>query len=76
MTKSWIENHELIAFFVLAYAFSWLIEIPLILSRLGLIGAIPLWMHYLTAYGPVLAAIVVQVFPRAREEKFNCYQVL
>jgi len=60
MIKLWIRKHELIAFFILAYAISWIIEIALILSRLGIIGHIPLWFHYFTAYGPLLAAFVVQ----------------
>jgi len=60
MIKAWIKNHELISYFVLAYTFSWAIEIPLIFSRLNLIATVPLWIHYLTAFGPLLAAFVVQ----------------
>ncbi len=60
MIVSWIRKHELLSFFVLAFAFSWAIEIPLILSRLNLGPAIPHWAHYLTAYGPMLAAFIIQ----------------
>jgi membrane protease YdiL (CAAX protease family) len=54
------KSHSLFAFFVLAYAISWAIEIPLALRARCLIDApIPFSVHYLAAYGPMLAAIVV-----------------
>ena len=53
-------GHSLLLFFVLAYGLSWAVEIPLALRARGLITAsIPWWLHYLAAYGPMLAAIVV-----------------
>jgi membrane protease YdiL (CAAX protease family) len=52
-------RRSLIVFFVLAYALSWAIEIPLALRARGLIELpIPFAMHYLAAYGPMLAAIL------------------
>jgi membrane protease YdiL (CAAX protease family) len=54
------KRHSLLMFFVLAYAFSWAVEIPLALRAQGLLAApIPRQLHYLSAYGPMLAAIVV-----------------
>jgi len=53
--SKWVFNHKLISYFFLAYLFSWIISIPLIL------GIVPLWFHYFTAYGPALAAIVVNL---------------
>lgn len=51
---------ELRAFFVLAYVFSWSIGVPLALAQQGVIPAIlPRWTHYLAAYGPLLAALMV-----------------
>lgn len=54
MTKS------LIWYAALAYALSWSVEIPLALAKLGVTGQVlPFWTHYLTGYGPALAAITV-----------------
>ena len=54
------EGKSLVAFFVLAYSLSWAVEIPLALRAQGLISApIPWWLHYLSAYGPLLAAVIV-----------------
>lgn len=51
---------SLIAFYLLAYAFSWSIGVPLALQAQGVTRkAWPYWLHYLTAFGPVLAAFVV-----------------
>ena len=51
---------NLIAYFVLAYALSWSIGIPLALTHQGIIPAIlPQWMHYLIAFGPTLSALIV-----------------
>ena len=53
-------RHSLPLFFFLAYALSWAVEIPLALRAQGLITAnIPVSLHYLAAYGPMLAAIII-----------------
>ncbi|NIM94514.1 MAG: CPBP family intramembrane metalloprotease [Anaerolineales bacterium] len=53
-------TRDLIAFFVLAYAFSWLVGIPLALSNQGVIQPVlPEWAHYLFAFGPLLSAFFV-----------------
>jgi len=59
MISAIVKKYELTAFFILAYAISWIIEIPLILSRHNIIGTVPLSLHYFTAYGPMLAALIV-----------------
>jgi membrane protease YdiL (CAAX protease family) len=62
------KRHSLLLFFVLAYAFSWAVEIPLALRAQGLLAArIPWTLHYLAAYGPMLAAIVVTSLTGRRE---------
>jgi membrane protease YdiL (CAAX protease family) len=54
------KGHSLFAFLILAYAFSWAVEIPLALKAQGLIDApIPFALHYLAGYGPMLAALIV-----------------
>jgi len=61
-------RHSLLLFFVLAYALSWAVEIPLALRAQGLIAVpIPWSLHYLAAYGPMLAAIIVTGLTSGRE---------
>ena len=57
-----------VLFFVLAYAFSWSVEIPLALRARGLIAAhIPWSLHYLAAYGPMMAAIIMTALDSGQE---------
>lgn len=50
---------SLFLYFVLACAFSWLIELPLAARARGWIGwSVPFSLHYLAAYGPLLSALV------------------
>ncbi len=57
---TWLQSHPLAAFFALACAVSWAIEIPLALTVRGIIRSdIPFSLHYLAGYGPMLAAIVM-----------------
>jgi len=54
MVKSLVQQHSLIAFFVLAFAISWLFGAPAVLF--------PNWpglLVFLTAIGPALAAIII-----------------
>jgi membrane protease YdiL (CAAX protease family) len=61
-------RHSLLLFFLLAYALSWAVEIPLALRAQGLIAVpIPWSLHYLAAYGPMLAAIIVTGLTSGRE---------
>lgn len=53
-------SRELTLFFVLAFALSWSIGVPLALAQHGIIPSwLPPWAHYLAAYGPMLSAVVV-----------------
>lgn len=54
-----LRSHPVASFFVLAWLFSWVIMVPLALAKHGLIHPLSGWWHYLSAYGPMLAAIVV-----------------
>jgi len=54
------DSRYLGAFFILAYAISWSIAIPLALANQGIIPAIlPQWTHYLVAFGPMISALIV-----------------
>ncbi|WP_129677511.1 CPBP family intramembrane glutamic endopeptidase [Candidatus Chloroploca sp. Khr17] len=61
------DRRDLIVYFILAYAISWSIGIPLALGKQGLIPAfLPPWTHYLVAFGPLLAALLVTGISRGR----------
>jgi uncharacterized membrane protein YhdT len=52
-------NRALWLYFLLAYGLSWLVAAPLALQGQGLISGVPPWLHLLSAYGPLLAAVGV-----------------
>ncbi len=61
------DSKYLWAYFILAYAISWSIGIPLALAHQGIIPAIlPPWTHYLVAYGPMLSALIVTWFSQGQ----------
>lgn len=61
-------SRALVAYFVLAYAVSWAIEISIVLSVRGMIPfEVPLWIHYLASCGPLVAAIVVAAVYEGRQ---------
>ena len=58
--KALIRREPLLAFYLLAYAWTWAIGIPLMLSRRGRIAAdLPHWLEPIAAFGPFLAALLV-----------------
>jgi uncharacterized protein len=57
--RSFIRGRPVLSFFVLAWLFSWVFMIPLALARHGVIASLPGWLHYLSAYGPLLAALLI-----------------
>lgn len=60
MSETGVRRRLLVFYFVLAYALSWAIEIPLAAVAQGLLDLrIPFVLHYLTAFGPLLAAFIV-----------------
>jgi len=60
MSEATTKRPLLVLYFVLAYAFSWVIEIPLAAVAQGFLDLrIPFALHYLTAFGPLLAAFIV-----------------
>ena len=58
-TALWVREHQLVTYFVLAYAISWIIVAPLIASAQGFIDIpVPFALHYLNDYGPLLGALI------------------
>jgi membrane protease YdiL (CAAX protease family) len=58
--SAWFARHALPLYFLLAYAISWAIEIPVALSEQGMISAqVPPALYYFASFGPFLAALVV-----------------
>lgn len=53
-----IHTRPVVAYFLIAYAFSWLIGGVLIARHHGFVMA-PMWLHYVSAFGPTVAAMVV-----------------
>jgi uncharacterized protein len=55
---TWLARHPLTTYFVLSYAMSWIIAVPLALQAQGITHTqLPLTLHYLMASGPALAAL-------------------
>lgn len=68
-------RYPMAVYWVLACAFSWLVTIPLALSGQGIISPpLPYELHYLSAYGPLLAAIIVTAMTAGVEELHNLAQ--
>jgi membrane protease YdiL (CAAX protease family) len=58
--KNWVRRHALTSYFVVAYVISWSIAVPLALQAQGLVvQRLPWWLHYLTAFGPAAAALLI-----------------
>jgi membrane protease YdiL (CAAX protease family) len=58
--SAWIKNNTLVVYFVLAYAISWGVMLPIAASAQGWIETqVPYSLHYLASFGPMLSAIIV-----------------
>src|SRR5215212_8770149 len=57
----WVKEYPLVLYFILAYVITWIIVLPVVASAQGFIS-VPTSLyalHYLSAYGPLLAAVIV-----------------
>ncbi len=56
-----MQQHPLVSFFFLAYAFTWIIFIPYVLSQWGILPNTQFYVlfHVLHTFGPALAAIIM-----------------
>jgi uncharacterized protein len=58
--KRWLERHPLSSYFIVAYAVSWSIAVPLALQAQGVLAThLPWSLHYLTLFGPAISAFVI-----------------
>ncbi|MGB2714432.1 MAG: CPBP family intramembrane glutamic endopeptidase [Vicinamibacterales bacterium] len=58
--KDWVKRHPLSSYFFVAYIASWSIAVPLALQAQGVVAdRLPWWLHYLTAFGPAAAALLI-----------------
>jgi membrane protease YdiL (CAAX protease family) len=56
----WVERHSLVLFFVITYAISWAIWIPIVLSAQGLVKwQIPYALYYCGSFGPMFSALIM-----------------
>ncbi len=58
-TSRFVRKHPGFSFFLFAWLFSWAFMVPLALAKHQLVPPLPGWLHYLSAYGPFLAAMLV-----------------
>lgn len=60
---------KLLLYFALAYLFSWIIWLPLILPEFGItvLPVLPKYHHYLGSFGPMIAALVVKYISDGRK---------
>jgi membrane protease YdiL (CAAX protease family) len=57
---SLLQQHAIIAYFILAYAISWSVELPLAAAAQGWLHTrVPAPLHYLASFGPMLSALIV-----------------
>jgi membrane protease YdiL (CAAX protease family) len=68
---------HIIAFVILAYAFTWVFRIPLAASAAGWIDAeVPRWFQFLGDFGPLLAAATLGLFLSGRAELARLFRAL
>ena len=55
-----MKKHSLVIYFILTYAISWAVMLPVALSAQGLIPQdVPTALYYLASFGPALSAIIL-----------------
>lgn len=65
---AWARQHALGAYFALAYALTWACELPLAAVQQGWVQySIPFAIHYLGAFGPMLAALIITGITHGRQ---------
>jgi membrane protease YdiL (CAAX protease family) len=65
--QQWTQQHPLFSFFFLAYAFSWILVLPFILSEWGVLSGDYTISFIIKSYGPFLAAYVMLHITEGKE---------
>lgn len=55
----WIKQNQILAFFILAYAISWVLSIPFILKEWGVLAGDYRLFFIIKSFGPYLAALIL-----------------
>lgn len=72
--SAWAARHALLLYFLLAYAFSWAIEIPVALSMQGVISTqVPPALYYFASFGPFLAALLVTIIAEGSDGVYRLF---
>src|SRR6476659_4721862 len=61
-----VKQHAIMAYFVLAFALSWAVELPLAASAHGWLR-VPPALHYLASFGPLLSALIITAATEGRQ---------
>ncbi len=71
--QQWMQEHPLFSFFFMAYAFSWIINIPFMLSDWGILPKATLYtiVFALHTFGPTLAAYIMFRITEGKEGWLN-----
>src|SRR3954470_21660637 len=56
---TFLRTHPLTGYFVITFAITWLLALPLVASAHGWIQPLSLSLHYVTAYAPLSAAVIM-----------------
>ncbi len=73
MRANLVQRYPIVAFFVIAYAFSWTIGGLLVADYHGAVNA-PKALHYVSAFGPTIAALIVTAIIGGRAELADLWQ--
>lgn len=68
-----IKRHPIPSFFIITYAFSWAIGSLLVADQQGLVS-VPKALHYVSAFGPAVAAIIVTALISGRAGLADLWQ--
>lgn len=66
-SQNWLQRHPLVSYFCLAYAISWILSIPFILSEWGILSGDFRPFFIVKSFGPFLAAYILTGFLEGKD---------
>ncbi|MFX0134178.1 MAG: CPBP family intramembrane glutamic endopeptidase [Candidatus Hodarchaeota archaeon] len=66
MIRNWIKKKPIIFYFIIAYAATWILVFPLVLTGLGILSVNMIW-HFLGPLGPTISAIIIIYISNKKE---------